>query len=69
MSKRIPLGRMKPVKRTQDGASVVIAPIEFDPGSANLTSTPGCAHLFEISGSEDEEAYEIVEIVDVVESG
>lgn len=69
MSHRIPLGRMRPVKRNRDGAPVPFAPIEFDPGSANLTSTPGCAHLFEISGSEDEEAYEIVEIVHVVEPG
>jgi hypothetical protein len=55
--------------RNQDVAPDSFAPIEFDPGIAYLTSAPGCAHLFEISESEDEEAYEIVEIVDVVEPG
>ncbi len=67
MSQRIPLGRMRPVARYREGALAPFAPIEFGPGNAHLTSAPGCAHLFEISESEDEEAYEIVEIVDVVE--
>jgi hypothetical protein len=60
---------MRPVERNRDGAPVPFAPIEFHPGSAYLTSAPGCAHLFEISASEDEEAYEIVDVVDVVEPG
>jgi hypothetical protein len=55
--------------RNRDVAHDSFAPIEFDLGTASLTSAPGCAHLFEIAESEDVEAYEIVEIVDVVEPG
>jgi hypothetical protein len=69
MTQRIPLGRMRIVERNQDAAPVLFAPIEFDPATAYLTSAPGCAHLFEISESEDEEAYEVVEIVDVLQPG
>jgi hypothetical protein len=64
MSQRIPIGRMRFVERFRETAPDLFAPIELGGSAAHLTSVPGCAHLFEMVESEDEGAYEVVEIVE-----
>ena len=68
MSVRLPLGRIV-VGRREKTADDRFSPVEFNATDSQLTDSPGCQHLFEISDLEDESPYEVVEAIDIVELG
>jgi hypothetical protein len=68
MSQGLPLGRIA-IGRRDELADGRFAPVEFNATTSQLTGSPGCQHLFEISDLEDEAPYEVVEAIDIIEPG
>jgi hypothetical protein len=68
MSQRLPLGRIA-IRRRDELADGRFAPVEFNATDSQLTGSPGCQHLFEISELEDDAPCEVVEAIDIIEPG
>ena len=66
MSRLLPLGRIATGRREQP-ADGRFAPVEFKATNSQLTGSPGCQHLFEISELEDEAPCEMVQAIDIIE--
>jgi hypothetical protein len=67
MSQRLPLGRIA-IGRGKDLADGRFDSVEFNATDSQLTGSPGCRHLFEISDLEDEVPCE-VEAIDIIDPG